>query len=137
MKSLVNFLGVSTCCLVIGALANADPLPLADAELDRVTAGFCASWPACNDTVIPGPGLLNNPISRLGYREGASDPNGPVPTEPPGCETGACGPAGPFPTLEPIAPFEFVPLARVTPLLTLIGFGGGCGGPAGTCAVAE
>ena len=135
MQSIVKLVGISSCCLVGGvAAANAEPTILADAELDVVTAGSCSGIPNCVDP--PGgffqrSSLLRSPLSRLGpFVPVAPDPNGPVPTEPPGCETGACGP---FPGLPSVVPAGFPSIPPPTPLLTPLGFGG-CGGPAGTCA---
>ena len=114
MKSIVKLIGISSCCLTIGVTAvDAEPTVLADAELDRVAAGAClAGHGPCNDTVPGGRGLLNGPYSRLGafWPPSPSGPEGPRPTEPPGCETGACGPGpGLFPGLPPLAPIGFPP----------------------------
>lgn len=65
MKSIVKLVGISSCCIALGAAAaNADPVPLADAELDRVAAGACMAGPGaqyCNDTpcclIFPRPPL--------------------------------------------------------------------------------
>lgn len=135
MKSTFNLVGVSSCCLAMGvAAANAEPVTLADVDLDRVTAGD--SQPAPPGTGLFGLGLLFPPgeINCLALGCPGSPPSGPVPTEPPGCETGACGPSGLIFTFDPVAPVEVAPLAPVTLLWTPLGFVGGCGGPAATCA---
>lgn len=148
MKSIVKLFGISSCCLVGSvAAANAEPTVLADAELDRVAAGLG----------LPGPGNFGIPFdfggvppgdntfscAAIGCRPGEPGyphSGGPVPVEPPGCETGACGPLDPFPTLEPIAPIELSPRAPVPPSLfppiepiLISRLFGGCGGPAATC----
>ena len=106
MKTIVKSVAVSSCCLAIGvAAANAEPTVLADAELDRVTAGD--SQPTRLGTGLFGLGLFFPPgeINCLALGCPGSPPSGPIPTEPPGCETGACTPTFPglVPLIEPIA----------------------------------
>lgn len=69
MSTFLKYLGVSCCCLVLGAVAvEAQELELADADLDRVVAGndFPSFPPLLDD--VPGSGefdlfegLLNPP----------------------------------------------------------------------------
>lgn len=131
MKTIVKSVAVSSCCLAIGvAAANAEPTVLADAELDRVTAGD--SQPTRLGTGLFGLGLFFPPgeINCLALGCPGSPPSGPVPTEPPGCETGACVPGAPFPSF----PFPGNRPPFVLPTQPFLFFlGGGCGGPAGTC----
>lgn len=107
MMSIVKLIGISSCCLAIGATAaDAEPTVLADAELDRVVAGFsCLAGTDC--PYLPGGRLflhLDNFPSHF-----PSVPGGPQPHEPAGCETGACRPGPPdtLPALNPIAPIDF------------------------------
>lgn len=131
MKLFVNLLSLSSCCLAIGiATANAEVMLLADAELDRVTAGACLVGSTnCNDT--PGYGLFPEGFALLR----PVYPGGPIPTEGPGCNTGGgpCDPS-PFPSFEFVARVGFAPFGPLTFLFEPLGFGGGCvGGPAGAC----
>ena len=108
MKSIVKFLGVSSCCLVGSvAAANAEPKVLADADLDRIAAGVdlfeldvgnpfhFGGIPAADRIYCAAIGCRPG---EPGYPNPGSPPTGPVPTEPPGCETGACLPGFPFPS---------------------------------------
>lgn len=111
MKSVIKLLGVSSCCLaIVITSAKAEPMLLADAELDRVAAGSClVGTTNCNDT--PGYGLFVGFVGPLRY-----NPNVGIPVEPPGCETGACQPS-PFllPRLEPITPIGFPSILTLFP----------------------
>ena len=117
MKSIVKVFGVSSCCLLIGAAsAMAEPTVLADVELDHVTAGD--SQPTRLVTGRLGWGLLVPPgeVNCLAIGCPGSPPGGPVPTEPPGCETGACKPGlRPFPGWAPIIPVDLRSIERFTP----------------------
>lgn len=98
MKSIVKLVGISSCCIALGAAAaNADPVPLADAELDRVAAGAF-------DTAVSFPKLSLAPRALvLRYETGPLryEPGQPIPIEGPGCHTGG-GPCQPQPSLVPL-----------------------------------
>lgn len=93
MKSIAKLAGLSTCCLAGGVVvADAEPIVLADAELDRVAAGACMAGPGaqyCNDT--PGAFIL--------LLFPPPPPIAPGPSDPPG--------SGPFLGFTPFTPIEF------------------------------
>ncbi len=118
MKSIAKLFGISSCCVTIAAAAaNAEPIPLADAELDRVTAGACRGGPGdqfCNDTpdfigplVFPSRPSLDTP------------PGTPVVSDPPPVEVPR---AYPFARGRPLGSWTFQ-----------FGIPHGCTGAARTC----
>lgn len=129
MKSIVKLIGISSCCIALGtAAANADPVPLADAELDRVAAGVIGvQWP------IPKfhPAFLDPPAPPL-------EPGENIPVHGPGCNTGGgpCQYTNPDPLPSTPPSFELIAIDGSPPVqpFTFQFPLGGCGGPATLCA---
>jgi hypothetical protein len=107
IASMKQLLAIVISGGLLVSAATAGPLVLAPVQLDSITAGGCAAAATTDGQTVAscvGPVIHTGAFDFLGrkfpervFREwpmplpgSEPDPFGPIPTEPPGCETGAC-----------------------------------------------